>query len=91
MRTLCCLLGLLLSPWSLAQGDPSPLDLANPASFETRQTCLTECERVFTDCRAQCEDTSARAHERHFETPDLPVAECIRVCEEDLGLCRKDC
>ncbi|MGE5155842.1 MAG: hypothetical protein ACM3ST_17770 [Bdellovibrio bacteriovorus] len=91
MRSTLPLIGLLIAPLALGQEAPSTPDLANPASFGTRQACLAECERVFTDCKAQCQDTSARAHEPHFEAPDLPVAQCIGRCEEDLGLCRQDC
>jgi hypothetical protein len=91
MRSTYGLLGLLIAPLALGQDAPSAPDLADPASFGTRQACLIECERVFTDCKAQCQDTSARANERHFETPDLPVDQCIGQCEEDLGLCRQDC
>ncbi len=91
MKKICCLLLLLGSPLTQGQDAPAPLDLADPASFETKGVCLAECEAVFTDCKAECENTGARAHERHFETPDLPVDACIEACQADLALCKKDC
>ena len=91
MKALCALPLLLCSPLALGQGAPPPLDIDNPASFGTKRACLAECERVFSDCQAQCRNTSARAHERHFETPDLPVPQCIEGCQLNLGLCKKDC
>ena len=91
MRTICCLLLLIGSPLALCQDTSPPLDLADPASFETKGACLAECEGVFADCKSECENTSARAHERHFETPDLPVSECIDACQADMELCKEDC
>jgi hypothetical protein len=91
MKAICCLLLLLGSPLALGQGAPPPLDISNPESYGTKGACLAECERVFADCKVQCENTSARAHERHFETPDLPVGECIKGCQVNLRLCKEDC
>lgn len=91
MRRICCLLLLVGSTVALGQ-DASPRpDPADPGSFETKQVCLDECEGVFADCRADCEDTAARAHEPHYEAPDLPVSDCIGACKADLDFCKKDC
>lgn len=91
MKAICCLFLVLGAPLALAQGAPPPLDLANPASFGTKGACLAECDRIFADCKTQCRNTSARAQERHFETPDLPVDECVDDCQENLALCKEDC
>jgi hypothetical protein len=91
MKATCCLLGLLATTLAFGQDATPTLNLDNPSSFATRQTCLATCEQVFTDCKAQCADTSADAHERHFDTPDLPESRCIQVCTEDLRLCKEDC
>lgn len=93
MKENCCLLALLIlgSPLALGQNAPPPVDLAEPSSFATKGACLSECERVLADCEAQCEDTSARADVRHFDTPDLPVGKCIDACQVDLRLCNEDC
>ena len=91
MKTKYCMLLLLASPLALAQGTPPPVDVADPASFETKRACLADCGQVFADCRTQCENSHATARERHFDTPDLPVADCVADCEEDLRLCKDDC
>jgi len=91
MRGICCLLLLLGSPMALGQDTSPPPLLADPASFETKRACLAECEGVFADCRAECEDAVARARAPHYESPDLPVGECIDTCQRDLGLCKQDC
>lgn len=91
MKAVCCLLLLLGSPLAFAQGAPPSMDLANPVSFGTKGACFAECEQVLADCKAQCENAGARAHERHFETPDLPVGDCIDACRVNLGLCKEDC
>jgi len=78
------------SALALAQG-ASPPDIGNPVSFETKGACLMNCEQVFADCKVQCDNTSARAHERHDETPDLPVGGCTHDCQENLRVCREDC
>lgn len=69
----------------------SALALANPTTDGSNGACVSACEQVFTDCTVQCEETKADAHERHFDTPDLPVADCLADCEEDLKLCKSDC
>lgn len=91
MRTIYGLFGLLLATAALGQGESAPVNLAEPATFGTKQACLANCDQVFSDCKAQCRDTSVRADERHFDTPDVPVDQCIQYCEKDLGLCRQDC
>jgi hypothetical protein len=93
MKASCCLLPLLLlgSPVALAQGTAPPPDIADPASFGTKGSCLAGCTQVFADCKTQCENTRATARIRHFDTPDLPAGECIANCEEDLRLCKEDC
>jgi hypothetical protein len=91
MRTIYGLFGLLLATAALGQEESAPVNLAEPATFGTKQACLANCDQVFSDCKAQCRDTSARADERHFDTPDVPVDQCIQYCEKDLGLCRQDC
>lgn len=91
MNTIYGLFLLLGSTVALAQGASSSPDIGNPASFETKGACLMNCDHVFADCKAQCENTSARAHERHYETPDLPVAGCTDDCQETLRFCKEDC
>ena len=88
MKAICCVLGFLFNPVALGQSETASGD---PAWMEDRAVCLKQCEQVFTDCKSQCQDTSADAHERHFDTPDLPVGQCIRNCEEYLRLCKQDC
>jgi hypothetical protein len=82
---------LLCAPLVLAQIAPTPVDLSNPEAFGTRKACRTACQQVFDDCKAQCGDTNARAHERHYESPDLPVGGCIEGCSVNLRLCNEDC
>lgn len=91
MRKICCLLLLLGSSVALGQDTSLQPDLADPASFETKRACLSECEGVFADCKAECEDTEARARAPHYEAPDLPVGDCIDACRRELDPCRKDC
>jgi hypothetical protein len=91
MKANCCMLLLLGSSLALAQGTQPPLDIADPASFDAKGTCLAGCQQVFTDCKTQCDNSRATARERHFDTPNLPVADCVADCEEDLRLCKDDC
>lgn len=91
MKASCCSLLLLGSSLALAQGSPPSSNVADPAFFGTRGTCLAGCQQVFTDCRTQCENSRATARERHFDTPDLPVDDCVADCETDLRLCKEDC
>ena len=91
MKTSCCLLLLLASPLGFAQGTPPPVNIVDPASFETKEACLADCKQVLADCRTQCENSRATARERHFDTPDLPVGACLADCEENLVLCEEDC
>ena len=91
MNAIYGLLLLLGSTLALAQGASPPPDIGSSPSFGTKGACLANCEQVFADCTVQCENTSARAHERHYETPDLPVGECIDECRKNLRFCRADC
>ncbi|MCG6863005.1 MAG: hypothetical protein LJE70_17275 [Chromatiaceae bacterium] len=91
MKANCCLLLLLGSPLALSQGAAPPLDIADPASFGTKGACLTQCEQVFSDCKAQCENSRTTVRERQLEETDLPVGDCLSECEENLGLCKEDC
>ena len=91
MRRICCLLLLLGSSMALGQDTSPQPQLADPASFDTKRACLSECEGVFRDCQADCEDTEARTREPHYESPDLPVDDCIDDCQRDLKLCNEDC
>jgi hypothetical protein len=91
MKAIFGLVLLLGAPPALAQIAPPPLDISNPESFGTREACRAACQQVFTDCKVQCGDTSASAREPHYESPDLPVGQCIDGCSVNLKLCNKDC
>ena len=91
MQPIYALFGLLIATAAFGQDGTAPVELANPATFGTKEACVANCDQVFSDCKAQCRNSSARADERHFDTPDVPVEQCIQDCEEDLRLCRKDC
>jgi len=91
MNAIYGLLLLLGSTLALAQGASPSSDIGSPGSFGVKGTCIASCEKVFSDCTVQCENADARARERHYETPDLPVGACINVCRKDLRFCKEDC
>ena len=91
VKAIYVLLGVLITPLALGQDARPSQDLADSAPAASGQSCLTACEQVFADCEDLCRDTSARAHERSFETPDLPVDACLKNCSESLSLCKQDC
>ncbi len=91
MKPRYCLFLLLGAPLVFAQGTPTPKDPLDPASIGTNSGCVANCEQVLADCKAQCENRSADAHERHFDTPDLPMTACIRDCQANLEICKEDC
>lgn len=91
MKAIYGILLFLSVVTAFAQGAPPPLNLTNPASFGTKDACLSDCDKVFADCKVQCKNTGARLDEPHYEGPDLPVDPCIRDCAANFELCRGDC
>jgi hypothetical protein len=88
LNAICCLLTVLGTPAVFAQESGLSPD---PSAIVTGPGCRAACEAVYADCETQCRNTSARAHERAGETPDLPVDACLEACAENLRLCKEDC
>ncbi len=91
MKAICCLILLLGSPLALSQDTLPAADIDNAAYLGSKSACLAGCEAVFTDCKTECANSSARAHEPHDEGPDLPIDACTKDCQADLKLCNDDC
>lgn len=91
VKTIVSLLFLLSASLATAEADPPGLEGGNPFPLPSKQSCVEQCEAVFADCREQCRDTKARAHEEHFDVPDVPVGDCIGDCEESARFCKEDC
>jgi len=83
---------LLIAPLAVArQATFLAENLSDPSMLGTQDACLADCRQVFLDCQAQCENRSADAHERHFDTPDLSRDDCLHDCRVNLELCKEDC
>lgn len=91
MKAICCLFLLLGAPLASAQDTLPPMDMDNPAYLGSKSACLAGCEVVYNDCRTECENRRARAHEPDDEGPDLPTSGCIDDCNAELTLCNEDC
>lgn len=81
----------LISLASYAQGGSPEVDLADPSSLVSKQSCIAGCEAVLESCKRQCGETEARADERHFDIPDVPVSACMQDCEESFRICSDAC
>ena len=93
MKAICRLLAVLaasvvFAPVAFGQDGALSQD---PSAIAAGPGCLATCEQVYADCEVECRNTSARAHERAGETPDLPVDACLGACGENLRLCKEDC
>jgi hypothetical protein len=88
MKVMALIGGLLTLS---AQTLPGGINVADPAALNTGGPCAAECEGVYGDCRVECENEPARAHDRHFGMPDTPVAVCLQSCENDRAQCKADC
>jgi hypothetical protein len=88
---LLCIAALAVSTPSLSEPLPPGVNLDDPSTLASPQSCLAECKGVFTDCRMECGKTKARANEEHFDIPDVPVGECLRACQADLAECKQAC
>jgi hypothetical protein len=76
---------------ALSQPLPPGIDLTDPSTLASPQSCVAECEGVFADCRVECGETTARADQEHFDLPDVPVGECLQNCQADLDACKRAC
>ncbi len=84
--------GLLLCSMLVFGDDGSSVtESINPITPLSGPGCKAGCEAVLTACRQQCEDTTARADDEHFDEKDVSVDTCIRGCEADASICRQDC
>lgn len=92
MKPILLSLALLtVSTPALSQQLPPGVDLADPSTLTSPQSCVAECEGVFADCRKECGETTARADQEHFDLPDVPVGECLQDCQADLDGCKQAC
>jgi hypothetical protein len=91
MKACYCLIFLFAAPLVLAQDALAPVNPSDPGAANTGSACIGQCQQVYADCKSQCKNRSADAHERHFDTPDLPLGECIKDCQADLDICKEDC
>jgi len=82
---------LTVSTPTLSQALPPGVDLADPSTLTSPQSCAAQCASVFADCRVQCGETTARADQEHFDLPDVPVGECLKDCRVDRDACERDC
>lgn len=82
---------LAVSTPLLSQSLPQGVDLSDPSTLVSPQSCVAECQAVFADCRVECGETTARADQEHFDIPDGPVRECLRGCQSDLASCKQTC
>ena len=90
-KGLLCLAVLALSTTSFAQPLTGGVDLAEPATMDTPQACVADCESVFADCRVLCGETTARTDEEHSRLSDLPEGKCLENCQADLDVCKRTC
>ena len=88
---MLCLSALAVSSPLLSQSLPPGVDLNDPSTLVSPQSCGEECQAVFADCRVECGETKARADERHFDIPDGPVGECLQGCGSNLAICKQAC
>jgi len=70
---------------------PPSVDLADPSTLLSGQSCIAECEAVHTDCLEQCGGETVRAREEKFDLADAPVSECLKGCQDSLALCERTC
>lgn len=91
MRKLGLIVVCLSPVLALAQGDPVALESLGGAAAMSGPGCVANCETILEECMRQCRDTTARAHEAHFDEGDVPVSECIGGCETNAMICKKDC
>lgn len=74
-----------------AQSPPPGVDLADPSTLVSEPTCVSECEAVYADCRAQCGEETVRARDERLELDSGGQDRCLRRCRSDVALCKRTC
>lgn len=74
-----------------AQSLPSSVNLAEPSTLATDQSCISGCETVHADCRAQCGEETLRARDEGLDLAGRTRGDCHERCQSGLKLCRETC
>lgn len=85
------MVGLGIPGLLFAEPLPPSVDLADPSTLLSGQSCFAECETVHADCREQCGGKTVRAREEQSDLANSPVSECLKGCQDDLTLCQQNC
>lgn len=86
---LACLCLLPLA--TVADDDPTELQVLGLTGESTGPDCLTGCETTHAACKQRCRDATARGDVRHFDEADVSVPKCIGDCETEALICQEDC
>jgi hypothetical protein len=85
------LVALAVSTLVRAQSPLPSVDLADPSTLVSEPTCVSECEAVYADCRAQCGEKTVRARDEHLELNSGGQDRCLQRCRSDVALCKQTC